>query len=221
MACSQVFSGGVPVDDSRRFPVYREVAQAVTSEFVQRSVAGVCYVTGSSSLPWLCVSFYEPYSIKQRELVLRPVLGSSLWVLVEKWTDTALVRGSLHDVVEYVPRRAVCEFHPVADGCGLTVDHVDAVAHHRFVERVVAAPRAREAVVAVGRGGSVCEVIGVSGIGVYRSVREFILSHCTDISLRALFGAFTTIVADGDTEPDMFADVVVDAWTRELFTMMG
>ena len=121
--------------------MYREVAQAVTSEFVQRSVAGVCYVTGTSSLPWLCVSFYEPYSIKQRELVLRPVLGSPLWVLVEMWTDTALVRGSLHDVVEYVSRRAVCEFHPVADGCGLTVDHVDAVERHRFVERVVAAPR--------------------------------------------------------------------------------
>lgn len=221
MACSQVFGGGVPVDDSRRFPVYREVAQAVTSEFVQRSVAGVCYVTGSSSLPWLCVSFYEPYAVEQRELVLRPVLGSPLWVLVEKWTDTALVHGSLHDVVDYVSRRAVCEYHPTADGCDLTVDHVDAVACHSFVERVVTAPRARESVVAVGRGGSVCEVIGVSGIGVYRSVHEFVLTHCADIPLRPLFCSFTTIVADGDTEPDMFADVVVDAWTRELFTLMG
>lgn len=219
MACSHVFGGG-PVDDSRRFPVYREVAQAVTSEFVQRSVAGVCYVTGSSSLPWLCVSFYEPYAIEQRELVLRPVLGSPLWVLVEKWTDTALVHGSLHDVVDYVSRRAVWAYHPTADGCDLTVDHVDAVERHRFVERVVAAPRARESVVAVGRGGSVCEVIGVSGIGVYRSVHEFILSHCTDISLRALFGAFTAIGADGDMDPGMFADTVVDAWTRELFSLI-
>lgn len=192
---------------------YMQAAVYVQSRFFECGIAGSCTVEDWGGWPCLSVRYVTCNLEKVCSIrVFREDDGRWSSVrngVVNHYHDT------LGDLVDYVSLFAFRGVRSVGRGGALTAEQVQALDSHAGVARVLPSACARKRVVVVSTEGSVCELSGVFGGGVFASVHDYVVEHCVGGFGYPTCGMFTLRGAS-EMEPVVWADMVVDRWRRQV-----